>query len=541
MPSRLEAALAANRRRDWPKAVVLWQRLRMEEPDCIQGYTRAALVHVALRDFGEAESLLQAALERDPDHREAGVMWARLAQQRKDFAAAAERWASLRARHPNTARAYAGGAEALCVLGRLDEAWALLQQAKSRFSANCDVALALARTAEARRDWQEAELHWQAMRVAFPENLLGHAGYLRLMLERGKLDRARAALPEVPRRFSAELQMRLFQARIATGLQNWNEAREIWGALHKSYPANVEITAGLAETCALAGDMATADAMMAHADKRFGLTPELARARARIEASRDAQREAPRPQARNGATIVALAPVARMDAAEEPADMPLSAEARRRFATLLADFQSLGDGSLFASLQKEFGLQPNGLLCWATLPIHGLIAALHHCFAGVGEKMLTGLDRENGEYIVCDTRFHLRIRSFVSTESVQPDLVFPKLCRTVTAARRKLLLDLAVSNRIFVHRSQSAIDDETALILGRELKAHGARHVLVVQPSSARYPEFTLRAVGPRVLVGYMRPSACGLLRVGTWKRLCEDAHAHWHGRPDMSLRVAAH
>jgi hypothetical protein len=90
------------------------------------------------------------------------------AQREQKFALVAERAASLRQGFPHLRLGYRAGADALRELGLLDEAAALLQDAKTRFHEEPWLLAAFATLAAQRGDWEEAT-EWSAtLRRGFP-------------------------------------------------------------------------------------------------------------------------------------------------------------------------------------------------------------------------------------------------------------------------------------------------------------------------------------------------------------------------------------
>jgi len=128
----VEQAWLAQARRDWAEAARCWDAVRAWLPEEEVAYTGGAR---AMREQGradEAERLLREAIARFPDRRSPLTEHAWLAQISRDWPAAVERWAAVRARFPDHAEAYVLAAQALAELGRHDEAEALLAEGRAR-------------------------------------------------------------------------------------------------------------------------------------------------------------------------------------------------------------------------------------------------------------------------------------------------------------------------------------------------------------------------------------------------------------------------
>ena len=122
-PSPLvEFAWAALYRRDWPETVRRWGDVRERVPQHPGGYTNAAAGLRELERFDEAETLLRTAAEKFPEQAAPATELARLAQARRDWPAAIQRWEAVRQRFPDLREGYFGGAQCLREADRPDEA-----------------------------------------------------------------------------------------------------------------------------------------------------------------------------------------------------------------------------------------------------------------------------------------------------------------------------------------------------------------------------------------------------------------------------------
>jgi predicted Zn-dependent protease len=227
-------AWTQHRRRQWEDALKSWAHLRAAFPDQAIGYVGAA---VTLRDthrYDEAEAILREAGTNFPDNvavlRERG--W--VAQARRNWPEAEQRWAILRERFPEDVTGYVLGAAALREQDRPNEAEALLHDTIERFPDNAWAASEHAWLAHRRKDWPEAIARWQQVRSHFPNQCVwGGAAALR---ESGDLDAAEDwladLLPRHPREFRALMEF----AEIAQQRGNLEEARSRWSTLRTRFP-----------------------------------------------------------------------------------------------------------------------------------------------------------------------------------------------------------------------------------------------------------------------------------------------------------------
>jgi tetratricopeptide (TPR) repeat protein len=115
-------ARLANRRGDKEEAVLRWADTRRRFPLLPVGYQEGFRQLVKMGRWADAETLLLAAGGRFPAEAWPAVEYASLAHVRQDWAAAAARWAAVRAGWPDRPDGYLRGAEALVALGRQNEA-----------------------------------------------------------------------------------------------------------------------------------------------------------------------------------------------------------------------------------------------------------------------------------------------------------------------------------------------------------------------------------------------------------------------------------
>ncbi len=94
-----------------------------------------------------------------------------IAVARRNFSAAAERWATLRDAFPDQLQGYVRGIEALRETGQFDAAESLAEAAMSRFPNQPELAVEHANIPWTRRDWPEALRRWSLVGERFPDQL----------------------------------------------------------------------------------------------------------------------------------------------------------------------------------------------------------------------------------------------------------------------------------------------------------------------------------------------------------------------------------
>lgn len=224
----VERAREATQRRDWLEALCRWDAVRQRYPDDPWAHCQAG---DALRSAGrldEAEALLAAGIVRFPDHRHIAVAHARTAVARHDWEAALARWEAIRTRFPDVPEAYRGGAEALRELGRADAAEALFADATVRFPDHEWMAIAHAKAAAARRDWQEALRRWERVRTRFPYRVHGYTGGVEALRSLGRSQEAMTLLDEGTAALAAARSAGLDERAALQMEINLAEARNDW-------------------------------------------------------------------------------------------------------------------------------------------------------------------------------------------------------------------------------------------------------------------------------------------------------------------------
>ena len=166
-PSIAHARVAASRR-DWPQASCRWEILHARHPQNTEGYAGQAAVWRDLGQFDAADAVLNKALGLFPDDPGLLVAFASVAQAKRDWPAAIERWAQVRRRFPGHADAFVASVVTLRDACRHREAETLAVEAQRRFPAHPAPAIEFARLAEARGDEAAATARWNKARIRFP-------------------------------------------------------------------------------------------------------------------------------------------------------------------------------------------------------------------------------------------------------------------------------------------------------------------------------------------------------------------------------------
>jgi len=145
----------------------IWTDLHHRFPNQRQLYVEACTLLREHAQIDKADAWLAAGQQQFPDDLGFAIERAWLSYHRQDMPEAIRRWRSVRAIFPDQAAGYAGLAISLRDNGQLDEAEAVLVEAKDRFPTDAGIAMEYAWLANRRRDWQAASARWATVRALF--------------------------------------------------------------------------------------------------------------------------------------------------------------------------------------------------------------------------------------------------------------------------------------------------------------------------------------------------------------------------------------
>jgi tetratricopeptide (TPR) repeat protein len=227
-----DLARVAEQRRDWAGAEAAWRAfLKLE--------TRMGWAYIGLADslrqqerLNHAEDVLVVAQHCLQNESQVFVEHAKLAAARHDWNTALARFEAIRARFPHIWAGYAGAAEALRALDRIEESRAVLRDAAAHLPNEAAPFHDLGRLAELSNDWLEAERCWRAFLARDDRPFWAHMSLAAALREQGRLDEAEALLIAVQEHKSTESldQSSLFReyAIIAERQGDWIQAESCW-------------------------------------------------------------------------------------------------------------------------------------------------------------------------------------------------------------------------------------------------------------------------------------------------------------------------
>src|SRR5665213_202070 len=207
---------------------------------------------------------------------------AQLAMRHNDWTEALNCWNNVRLQSPDCVPAYLGVAKALCALKRLDEAGAVLADARKHFPAHADVAIAEARLVHERRDWPSALQHWNFVRERFPDEAQAYFGAGVALWELGRLDEAEGLFGAAWERFPDRPAIATSYARLAQRRRDWSEALRRWEIVRERFPDEAQAYLGAGVALWELGRLDEAEGLFGAAWERFPDRPAIATSYARL-------------------------------------------------------------------------------------------------------------------------------------------------------------------------------------------------------------------------------------------------------------------
>jgi tetratricopeptide (TPR) repeat protein len=166
----MDLASLAERTKNWSMAIQRWRDVVKQFPDTDRSHVGLANCLEASGQPEEAESVIQSALDRLPDHPNLLAAQARLATSSRNWGRALQIWSSLQDRFPNEPLAQLGKGQTLYESGDYELSAKTAQDALLRFPNNMQLEIHLALSLSRQRDWQKALTLWESLKRRHPGN-----------------------------------------------------------------------------------------------------------------------------------------------------------------------------------------------------------------------------------------------------------------------------------------------------------------------------------------------------------------------------------
>jgi len=202
---------------------------------------------------------------------------------------------------------------------------------------------------------------------------------------------------------------------------------------------------------------------------------------------------------------------------------------------LAEQFQSLGRNCEFGLVQRKMGVEPLGLLRFASIPPTKLLEGLDLGFDGIDEPgnvmIYTNDDNDGSEFLARDARYGVQFHTAKLRGHDDEDAVLQAVLRNLTFQRRKLLEDLRLGHKIFVFQNTGTSSLAQAWPLINMLRSHGPNTLLFVTEDRS-HPPGTVEQIEPDLLHGHVQRLApahdVDSLILEPWIRLCANAYRLW-------------
>jgi predicted Zn-dependent protease len=529
-----EAQKAAGAR-DWSRSKDINATLREGFPDRPAGWLGGALAARQVRNFDEAEALLQKAILRFPEEPEVFEAVANLAQVRRDLPEAISRWQAAVERFPSSFSSHLGLVIALREARQLDEAEAAVKRAQVKFSSVAGLIVETARLAAARSSWDEAIAIWRDIQKLRPHSWQPISEIGEILTAQKKYDEAEAFLVPELERFRDRPDVEICFAQVANRRRNWVAALQLWSSLDSRFPDNPRVLTGFAEALSATKDEQKLVPVLDQLLAKEPDNPTAAVLYALIEMRQNRAAEAVRRLAAVAARspgnqqILALLHDARLralvdapDGASEITANPALTRNQVNDINVFALFESLGSGCEFGLIQRKFGVEPLGLLRWGSITLAGLTKMLEHRFAGVGDTAHTGIRVEGKNYVLFDSLYQLGMQTFIGVDTEKPETLLPKLCKRQRFLARKLIEDLENAERIMVYKSEESLTSCDIDRFWRAICAYSNNiRLLLVRLADADHPSGSLSLVEDGLMVGRVRHFSNTDIAVEDWEQVC--------------------
>jgi tetratricopeptide (TPR) repeat protein len=541
----LDIAQLAEADQDWPAAEQAWRGFLARDNG--EWWAHKALAHTLRRQrrFDAADAVLTDRLSRFPD--EPGVLfeYAAIAEDRGDWAKAAERYRLVVHRHPDRPEAARGLAYMLARLGRRSEGDATLQQSIAINPGDLALRLAFARNAaEIGPEGASAFLdRAQQTLVDFPQEPEAHGFLADALAANALFDQAETCLAAACAHFPWHVDLLKRWATNLAQQSKWDDALTVFDRLDHVRPPDEQAECDRARTLIAAGRWNLAEARLTAAISRFPgsamlqvLRLDLMIASNQLQLATAQWQEIERKFPRDASGLLFERRTRMLGFGNDPARTTQPDQHH-----LVMQFESLGGWGLgceFGLVQRAMGAEPLGLLRWADIDTQGLIDALESAFEGVGQPNQTELETSGGaldEYVSKDRRFGIRLHTYVPSSQVTPKRMLAQTCRRLSFLRQKLLDDLHRADKILVYKNaKRPLSDSELERMRLAIRRYGNNTLLYVryQTEEHRFPSVISPA--PGLLIGHI--DTMGLTPDGmptpipfkSWIAVAVNAHALW-------------
>lgn len=527
---------------DRKEALRRWTKVREQFPHNAYAYAASAAALLGLGQVDECDALLKDASRLFPDHIDICVHFVNAALFRGDVYAALQRWLDLERRF---AKGHAVNLHIASLFAgqRTDDSGAV--------GASINEALI---DAETRGDWLTAVRLGQELSALVPGSISIRLRCFRAYCMSGQRDKADRLLSSVTSHSPKDIRAAATYAMMAQTQGDWAETERRWCALFAAFADSHVIAAQVAAALREAGYVQESDGLLRRA---IEIWPDAASLRINYAFNADAAEDWTEAVRRWDAasrllpddesisycrgTAIWHANINRGLTDGKPAvetlrpdpDEQGAAASEEALRDVALAFESLGDDCEFGLIQRKAGAEPIGLFRFAGAGnVENMIHLLNTGFEALGDPQYTRLFvLPNGEYGIRDERGFYIVHTFIKAGAVKEEAFLQQQIRRIEFLRRKLIEDLANSEKIFVYKSTiSQLTEQEAFSLHRGLRRYGANTLLGVNIESGDRRAGTMLKLQDDVMLGFvdkmMHSEKAPGLSPETWFKLLRDARA---------------
>jgi tetratricopeptide (TPR) repeat protein len=277
-----EAARMASASGDSETALRHWTGIRTRFPDNKGAYTEAIALLRKLRRLDEAEAIVEVAQRLFPHDPGFAKSYAQIAEARRDFQNALDRWRKVQTDFPDDPAGYTRAANCLRLAGRYDEAASLIEGIAERFPDSSARLAGEAKLVQETGNWAEALRLWQEIHRLFKPNPTVLLGLIKCLHELHCDSEAEAVLDEARQAFPTHSVIPFQYAAAAERRGDWPEALLRWEWLRDRFPGDPRSHAGCGRVLSQLDRHADAECVLQNALARFPNEPSLLIAAARL-------------------------------------------------------------------------------------------------------------------------------------------------------------------------------------------------------------------------------------------------------------------
>lgn len=323
-----------------------------------------------------------------------------------------------------------------------------------------------AQCAERMANFSAAKVRWETLSHHTPSDAYALGRWARTLVTLGDLDTARALMGELTPELSAHIQVRYAQAMLKSAEGQPKEALQLWRALREEYPNDLEIQTA-----------------WGHAEQAQKFTA---------------------------------------------ASGPGSEEEVHKH--ILLRFVSMGEDCEFGLMQRHYGLEPLGLLRWASVKPEKLAALLDDGISAIGVPANTRLtiSESQGVYYLEMPQYNLAFNTMFKAHTVDEAVFIVEQNKRTKFLARQIVDQFEDGEKIFVFKQNGHLNKSAAIDLWTAIQKYGDSKLLYVAEAADDKDIGSIDVINPRLMIGALRGLGAGAegwkIPYDAWLKICEKA-----------------